>query len=53
MSTWTAEDGTVINYQVIGSKQRPALLLLPGLLGSIQTQWPLLPRPWLRIIMSF
>jgi pimeloyl-ACP methyl ester carboxylesterase len=40
MSSWTAEDGTVINYRVIGSKQRPALLLLPGLLGSIQTQWP-------------
>ncbi len=40
MSTWTAEDGTVINYRVMGSKQQPALLLLPGLLGSIQTQWP-------------
>jgi len=40
MSSWTAEDGTVINYRVLGSKQRPALLLLPGLLGSIQTQWP-------------
>jgi pimeloyl-ACP methyl ester carboxylesterase len=39
MSTWTAADGTIINYQVIGSNRRPALLLLPGLLGSIQTQW--------------
>lgn len=40
MTSWTANDGTVINYQVMGSKQQPALLLLPGLLGSIKTQWP-------------
>jgi pimeloyl-ACP methyl ester carboxylesterase len=39
MANWTAEDGTVINYRVMGSSNSPALLMLPGLLGSIQTQW--------------
>jgi pimeloyl-ACP methyl ester carboxylesterase len=39
MPNWTAEDGTSINYRVMGSSKSPALLLLPGLLGSIQTQW--------------
>lgn len=40
MNTWTADDGTVINYAVYGADlQKEALLLLPGLLGSIGVQW--------------
>lgn len=39
MAVWTADDGTTINYEVIGTQQKDTILLLPGLLGSISTQW--------------
>jgi len=40
MSNWTADDGTVINYETYGADpQKEVLLLLPGLLGSIGRQW--------------
>ncbi len=41
MSNWTAEDGTVIHYEMYGgrSSEKPQLLLLPGLLGTISNQW--------------
>ncbi len=41
MSNWTADDGTKINFEIYGGqdKEKPALLLLPGLLGTIQNQW--------------
>ena len=40
MSNWTADDGTVINYEIYGADpQKEALLLLPGLMGSISRQW--------------
>ena len=41
MSNWTADDGTVINYEIYGADpQKEALLLLPGLMGSISRQGP-------------
>ncbi len=41
MSNWTADDGTKINFEIYGGqdKEKPVLLLLPGLLGTIQNQW--------------
>lgn len=41
MATWTADDGTQINYETYGwdAGQKETLLLLPGLLGSIAGQW--------------
>lgn len=40
MPIWTADDGTVINYEQHGQDAgKPVLLLLPGLLGSIGRQW--------------
>ncbi|MCB8983718.1 MAG: alpha/beta hydrolase [Ardenticatenaceae bacterium] len=40
MSNWTADDGTTIHYEVYGSDlQKDVLLLLPGLMGSINRQW--------------
>lgn len=40
MSNWTADDGTMINYEVYGSdQQKDVLLLLPGLMGAISRQW--------------
>jgi len=40
MSNWTADDGTVINYETYGADpQKEVLLLLPGLLGAIGRQW--------------
>ena len=41
MATWTADDGTLINYETYGwdAEQKETLLLLPGLLGSIAGQW--------------
>ncbi len=41
MSSWTAEDGSVIHYEMYGgrSSEKPQLLLLPGLLGTISNQW--------------
>ncbi|MFZ0545343.1 MAG: alpha/beta hydrolase [Candidatus Promineifilaceae bacterium] len=41
MAIWNADDGTAINFQVYGdnSSQSETLILLPGMLGSIGTQW--------------
>lgn len=40
MATWQADDGSLIYYEVMkGVGERPALLLLPGLLGSMNMQW--------------
>lgn len=40
MSTWSADDGSIIQYETFGSGTGlPVLLLLPGLLGSISGQW--------------
>ncbi|PID84622.1 MAG: hypothetical protein CSA11_11180 [Chloroflexi bacterium] len=46
MSTWTAGDGTHIFYEVYGTDtKKEILLLLPGLLGSINKQWKSFIRP--------
>ncbi len=46
MSFWTADDGTQINYEEYGSRSnRDALLLLPGLLGSLSSQWRAFTQP--------
>lgn len=44
MPTWRTDDNTLINYEEHGASssggpQKEALLLLPGLLGSISVQW--------------
>lgn len=40
MAEWAAEDGSLIHYEIRSSgDQQAALLLLPGLLGSISSQW--------------
>jgi pimeloyl-ACP methyl ester carboxylesterase len=39
MPNWNAEDGSKINYEIEGDEEDPALLLLPGLLGTIANQW--------------
>lgn len=41
MTTWTADDGTEIYFESFGSRNtdRPVLLMLPGLMGSIRSQW--------------
>lgn len=39
MSIYTADDTTPIYYEEHGERHNPALLLLPGLLGSLTTQW--------------
>ena len=42
MSTWTTDDGSTINFESFGARggeTKPALLLIPGLLGAIRTQW--------------
>lgn len=46
MTTWTASDGSEINFEQYGSNDasKPNLLLLPGLLGAISSQW----RPFLK-----
>ncbi|MCA9899971.1 MAG: alpha/beta hydrolase [Ardenticatenaceae bacterium] len=45
MTTWTAPDGSEINFeQYGGDPNKPHLLLLPGLLGAISSQW----RPFLK-----
>jgi pimeloyl-ACP methyl ester carboxylesterase len=46
MTTWTASDGSDINYEQYGGSDanKPYLLLLPGLLGAISSQW----RPFLK-----
>lgn len=46
MTTWTAPDGSDINFEQYGNSggSKPYLLLLPGLLGAISSQW----RPFLK-----
>lgn len=46
MTTWTASDGSEINFEQYGGNDasKPYLLLLPGLLGAISSQW----RPFLK-----
>ena len=40
MSTYKADDGTLINYEQFSEpSSRENLLLLPGLIGSISSQW--------------
>lgn len=39
MSVYTADDNTSLYYEEHGDRRNPALLLLPGLLGSLATQW--------------
>lgn len=56
MASWTADDGTAINYEAFGltATDKEVLLLLPGLLGSIGTQWRSFVRPlssYYRIIL--
>jgi pimeloyl-ACP methyl ester carboxylesterase len=60
MPSWTAPDGARINYELFnagGSFDRgaqPTLLLLPGLLGSVRTQWrSFLPQltPHFRVLL--
>jgi len=42
MPNWAADDGSLIHYEVHGAQDESrALLLLPGLLGSISSQWPI------------
>jgi len=47
MSEWTAEDGSVIYYEIYGSRnsEKPILLLLPGMLGAISNQWRQFIKP--------
>jgi pimeloyl-ACP methyl ester carboxylesterase len=46
MTTWTADDGTEINFEVYGERSSDdMLLLLPGLLGSLSSQWRGFIRP--------
>ncbi len=45
MANWTAEDGTLISFELHGSaSNQDVLLLLPGLLGSASRQW----RPFIQ-----
>jgi len=44
MAEWKADDGTLIHYEIHGEDGKPALLLLPGLLGTISVQW----RPFIK-----
>jgi pimeloyl-ACP methyl ester carboxylesterase len=40
MATWKVDDGSLINFEVYGeSGDKEPLLLLPGLLGSVSSQW--------------
>lgn len=49
MATWTADDGTVINYEIVGDGTgKDTLLLLPGLLGAITNQWQQFVAPLAR-----
>ena len=46
MTKWTASDGSEINFTVYGTEtQSKTLLLLPGLLGSADSQWRNFIRP--------
>ncbi len=44
MPVWIADDDTAINYELHGATQGEPLLLLPGLLGSLD-QWQRFVRP--------
>lgn len=41
MSIWKADDGTEIYFESFSGndKNKPTLLLLPGLLGAVRSQW--------------
>ncbi len=43
--TWMTDDKTTINFEIFGDRLNPPLLLLPGLMGSISTQWRKFVRP--------
>lgn len=47
MTTWTTPDGSEINFEQYGGNDpsKPYLLLLPGLLGAISSQWRLFLKP--------
>ena len=47
MSTWTAEDGSEFYFEMFGGRDpdKPVLLLLPGWLGSISSQWRNFVKP--------
>jgi pimeloyl-ACP methyl ester carboxylesterase len=47
MTTWTAPDGSEINFEQYGGSDasKPYLLLLPGLLGAISSQWRAFLKP--------
>jgi pimeloyl-ACP methyl ester carboxylesterase len=47
MTTWTASDGSEINFEQYGGSDanKPTLLLLPGLLGAISSQWRAFLKP--------
>ncbi len=46
MTSWAANDGTEINFNVYGSEAKGrTLLLLPGMLGSLVSQWRNFVRP--------
>jgi len=45
MPTYAADDGTNINFETFGDRQNPPLLLLPGLMGAISSQWRKFTRP--------
>ena len=46
MPSWTADDGSAIHYEDHGAKPgKEALLLLPGLLGAISSQWQQFVKP--------
>ncbi|MCB9422709.1 MAG: alpha/beta fold hydrolase [Ardenticatenaceae bacterium] len=55
MTKWTASDGSEIEFSVYGTDAQPkTLLLLPGLLGSMSSQWHNFIRllsPDFRIVM--
>jgi pimeloyl-ACP methyl ester carboxylesterase len=55
MTIWTENDGTKINFEMYGEQSNgDILLLLPGLLGSLRSQWRGFIRPLLtdfRIIL--
>lgn len=47
MSTWAADDGSTIYFEMFGEREsdNPPLLLLPGLLGTISSQWRNFVKP--------
>lgn len=46
MTNWTTDDGTIINFEMYGSGLgKEVLLLLPGLLGSMSSQWRNFVKP--------